>query len=206
MGVSTDLCASGGDVWVQYGWGKFDCIHCKCSCGRRRALPCAAAVLSESGNASHREGKRWPCLTLQRKQLYQRLITGRSKVRLFHNFSFIWPVACISANMSPHLNNYVRIRVVIERNVGKTIWILSSFEDKKTCYNYPRLVHLPGTHCDRATVINKSHKVVHAQWLSQQWCSSTLPFTNCSSAGLHPVFIGLKLYTILMFQGGCVER
>lgn len=111
MGVSTDLCASGGDVWVQYGWGKFDCIHCKCSCGRRRALPCAAAVLSESGNASHREGKRWPCLTLQRKQLYQRLITGRSKVRLFHNFSFIWPVACISANMSSHLNNYVRIRV-----------------------------------------------------------------------------------------------
>lgn len=60
----TYLCASVGGAWVQCGWGRSGCTRCRCSCGRRRAPPCAAAEPSGSGSASRTAGRRWPCPSL----------------------------------------------------------------------------------------------------------------------------------------------
>lgn len=90
----TDLCVSVGDAWVQYGWGKSGCIRCKCSCELRHGLPCAAAMLSGSGSASHKAGKRWPCPSLRSKK-HRKLIRGKHYLLKVIRPHVSWLVACL---------------------------------------------------------------------------------------------------------------
>lgn len=70
----TYLCVSVGGAWVQCGWGRSGCTRCRCSCGRRRAPPCAAAEPSGSGSASRTAGRRWPCPSLHTENSFQSVL------------------------------------------------------------------------------------------------------------------------------------